>query len=244
MAKYLWAISKKSDASWIKWIHTYVIKSHSLWSMKCPSNVSWSIRKILHLRPLMQEWIKYVVGNGASVFLWTDNWHTLGPLLHKYQDQIVFNMGRSLNARVASIVCATGWRWARVRNPVVQDIIAHTPVGFLPNMLQDDSVRWTLTATGTFNLRASGSKVDWRKVVWFKHHVPRWAVIQWMIVLGRLSTRNRLVSGGLLQILAVVCVLMGSKRMSISFFIAFFSSGIWCYFLGKNGVQRAVLSLR
>lgn len=89
MAKYLCAISKKSDALWIKWIHTCVIKSHSLWSMKCPSNVSWLIPKILHLRPLMQEWIKYVVGNGASAFLWIDNWHPLGPLLHKYGDRIV-----------------------------------------------------------------------------------------------------------------------------------------------------------
>lgn len=170
---------------------------------------------------------------GASVFLWTDNWHTLGPLLHKYQDQIVFNMGRSLNARVASIVCATGWRWARVRNPVVQDIIAHTPVGFLPNMLQDDSVMWTLTATGTFNLRASGSKVDWRKVVWFKHHVPRWAVIQWMIVLGRLSTRNRPQWGITSDSSCCLCP-HGLKTHEHLFFYCIFFLRNFVFFSGKE----------
>lgn len=71
-------------------------------------------------------------------------------------------------------------------------------------MQQDDSVGWTLTANGTFSvqsvwdsLRVSGPKVDWQKVVWFKHYVPRWFVIQWMIVLGRLSTRDNLLQWGI-----------------------------------------------
>lgn len=160
----------------------------------------------------MQQWIKYEIGNGVNTFLWIDNWHPLGPLILKYGDRVLFNLGRSLKAKVASVIGPNGWRWNKVRHPVVRDIIAHTAGSFLPNIQQDDSVSWVLNVNKIYsvqsawsNLRASGPKVEWYQVVWFKHHVPRWSVIQWMIILGQLPTRDRLCSGGLLLIPIALC---------------------------------------
>lgn len=37
----------------------------------------------------------------------------------------------------------------------------------------------------------------WNEVIWFKHHVSaRWAIVQWMAVLGSLSTKDRMENWG------------------------------------------------
>lgn len=76
----------------------------------------------------------------------------------------------------------------RGRNPIVREIIHHTPASFSPNVQRKDTVVWTLTATGSYSVQSVtcglGKTV---KVVWFKHEVLRWSVIQWMIMLRRLS---------------------------------------------------------
>lgn len=49
-----------------------------------PSDPSWVWRKLLNLGPLVQQHIKYLVGNGIAMSLWFDNWHPLGPF-HWYK---------------------------------------------------------------------------------------------------------------------------------------------------------------
>lgn len=165
-------------------IHSYVIKEECLWHMSLPSSSSWTIRKLFKLRVLVQPCIKYVVGNGARTFLWLDNWHPLGPLYFMFGDRVEFNMGRSLAAKVESLIRNNLWRWARRRNEVTKEIIEHTPSSLVPNSTQEDSVVWTLNCQG-FSVKSAFEAVrnihptvGWWQVVWFKFHVPRWAIIQ------------------------------------------------------------------
>lgn len=74
----------------------------NLWTMGLPSDVSWTVRKIFWLRDVCQPLIRYKVGNGASISIWLDNWHPLGPLHKKYGEQVCAHVGRSLHARVSS----------------------------------------------------------------------------------------------------------------------------------------------
>lgn len=80
MLRHLWAISKKADNLWVRWIHAYVIKHRNLWYMDPPNDSSWTIRKLFKLRSLGQPLIKHRIGNGNNTFVWLDNWHPLGPL--------------------------------------------------------------------------------------------------------------------------------------------------------------------
>lgn len=64
---------------------------------------------------------------------------------------------------------------------------------------------WNLTANGRFSIKSAWNAlrtphpvVNWSKVIWFKHAVHRWSIIQWMTVLGSLSTRDRLLKLGML----------------------------------------------
>ncbi|KAL7173044.1 hypothetical protein ACSBR2_032503 [Camellia fascicularis] len=82
--KLLWAICKKSNILWVKWIHTYIIKSKCFRTMQVPSNVSLTVRKLFSLRREAIPLIKKVIGNGESTFLWLENWHSLGPLYLRF----------------------------------------------------------------------------------------------------------------------------------------------------------------
>lgn len=75
----------------------------------------------------------------------------------------------------------------------------------LPSSTQEDYVSLSLTATGMFSiqstwqaLRHCWSTVPWRKIIWFKHHIPKWGIIQWMAAWGRRFTMDRIQNWGLI----------------------------------------------
>ncbi|XP_058180159.1 uncharacterized protein LOC131298698 [Rhododendron vialii] len=141
----------------------------------------------------------YLVGNGNKTFLWLDNWHPLGPLLTKFGARVVYNFGRNLFAKVASIIVDQKWHWPRERNSVTREIIRNTPDSFIPHLAQEETMVWNLNASGKFSIQSAWNAfrspkpvVEWAKVVWFKPAIPRWSIIQWLAILRRLSTKDRL----------------------------------------------------
>lgn len=156
-------------------------------------------------------------------------------------DRVLFNAGRYLNAKVASKVGPTAWRWSR--NVVVRDIIAHPPTSFLPNIQQEDSVSWLELLIRSTLCNLLGVLLELLVLKWcgFKHHVPRWAVIQWMIILGRLPTRDKLCQWRIVSdpICPLCCV--GLESHLHLFFDCPFSSFICSSFLMKNGISRQIL---
>lgn len=55
VAKYLWAITKKKDCLWIRWIHSYYIKNKIIDTMHIPKNAAWVVRKAIELRKFILE---------------------------------------------------------------------------------------------------------------------------------------------------------------------------------------------
>ncbi|KAI8544609.1 hypothetical protein RHMOL_Rhmol08G0310000 [Rhododendron molle] len=201
--------------------------------MKIPTDCSWTFRKLLRLRTVAFPFITKIIGNGESTFLWLDNWHPLGSLFSKFGNGIVFNLGRSLDARVSSIIADGCWRWPRARNAIVQKIIRHTPDNLVPHPDREDTVLWNLTVTGEYTsksawgaLRVPGEEVRWHYLVWFKHYIPRWAMIQWIAFHGKLLTRDRLFSWGIIA--DKCCVLCGGSEESHDhiFFVCPFSAAV------------------
>ncbi|KAL6506024.1 hypothetical protein OROHE_022743 [Orobanche hederae] len=59
MLKLLWALHKKSDRLWVKWIHAYYIKEAQIMNMEAPCRASFLLKKILKCRSLISgnsEW--------------------------------------------------------------------------------------------------------------------------------------------------------------------------------------------
>lgn len=67
------------------------------------------------------------MGNGATTFLWLDNWNPLGPLFYIFGDIIVFNLGRSLHTKVESVFQNNSWCWPRRGNLVTKEIMDNIP---------------------------------------------------------------------------------------------------------------------
>lgn len=156
MTKYIWALAKKADTLWIKWVHMFVIKTKCMWTMKVPVYSSWTIKKIFKLRAMVQPWIKCIVGNGSNTFLWWDNWHPVGPLFQKFGERLGDTLHRASSAKVSSVIAGNNWNWPNGRSAIVRAIERDTPSSFLPNVLREDSVRWCLSPTGYSLLKLLG----------------------------------------------------------------------------------------
>lgn len=199
MLKHLWALSKKADSLWVKWVHTCIIRGQNLWHMVVPSDSSWKIRKIFQLRSLCQPLILYKVGNGWTTFAWLDNWHPLGPLYQRFRERVCSNIGLSLNAKVSSLIRNGTWKWPRGCSRITQEIKDNTPEGFLPVVTEDDSMIWSPSNSGIFTMKSAWAAIrsttavqEWCKVVWFSKHVPCWAFILWLAMQSKMNTRDRL----------------------------------------------------
>ncbi|XP_055808322.1 uncharacterized protein LOC129876867 [Solanum dulcamara] len=55
IAKTYWDLAHKTDKLWIRWIHSYYIKSHIVFNVSIPQQASWMIRKILAARVILEQ---------------------------------------------------------------------------------------------------------------------------------------------------------------------------------------------
>ncbi|XP_058200946.1 uncharacterized protein LOC131315769 [Rhododendron vialii] len=126
------------------------------------------------------------------------------------------------------------WITYQGRNTITRKIIEHTPVSLLSNTTREDSIIWNLNANGRFSVQSAWNAfrrpkppVPWAKVVWYKHAVPRWAIVQWLAILCRLSTKDKLQQWGVL--VENQCVLCSTTMESHErlFFQCPFSSQLW-----------------
>ena len=72
--------------------------------MSVSRDSSWTVRKQFNLREIGQPIsIRYAVGDGCNISLWVDNWHPLDPLYKNFWEEVVRNLGISLQAKVSTI---------------------------------------------------------------------------------------------------------------------------------------------
>ncbi|XP_021849078.1 uncharacterized protein [Spinacia oleracea] len=67
VCKLLWAITNKKDKLWVRWVDSYYMRGRDVAGFKCPSTMSWSLKKIFgcwHLIESVGGW-QAVVKNGA-----------------------------------------------------------------------------------------------------------------------------------------------------------------------------------
>ncbi|XP_055814275.1 uncharacterized protein LOC129883688 [Solanum dulcamara] len=55
IAKTCWDLAHKTDKLWIRWIHSYYIKSHTVFNVPVPQHASWMVKKILAARVIPKQ---------------------------------------------------------------------------------------------------------------------------------------------------------------------------------------------
>lgn len=86
--KHIWWLVENKESLSVRWIHEKYLKQDSIWTVKAPSDCSWSWRKLIKIRDMMEKHTKVIIGNGLNTWLWLDNWHPKGVLIKQYGDRI------------------------------------------------------------------------------------------------------------------------------------------------------------
>ncbi|KAL0284590.1 UNVERIFIED_CONTAM: hypothetical protein Sradi_7192800 [Sesamum radiatum] len=81
MCKHLWDfLTRKESSIWVNWVWRFRLHKRSIWDQR-QCNSTWAWRKLIKLLPLIQPKLRFHIGNGDTIWLWTDPWHSLGPLV-------------------------------------------------------------------------------------------------------------------------------------------------------------------
>lgn len=81
--KLIWRIISSRKSLWVQWIHIYLIRKGSFWSIKETSSLgSWMWRKMLKLRPLTMQLTRVEANNGSKTLFWYEKWSHLGLLIN------------------------------------------------------------------------------------------------------------------------------------------------------------------
>ncbi|XP_028070654.1 uncharacterized protein LOC114273089 [Camellia sinensis] len=183
IAKHVWFLFSGGEKSmWCQWVKSYLLKGRSFWRVKIPPDPSWVWRKILSLRDWMSPLINHQIGCGDSTFLWYDNWHPLGPLWNKFGDRIMYDSCLNSETKVSQIIDGHSWKWPIPNSWEIQELISSTPECCKPNPSKCDQLGIIGDSFG---------RVDWHKLLWGPHRIPKVSFIVWVAIHNSLYTGDR-----------------------------------------------------
>ncbi|GKE61297.1 hypothetical protein Tco_1511664 [Tanacetum coccineum] len=139
MSSHVWKLLVRKDSLWVKWIHTYKIKHCNFWDIPCHGNMTWGWRKILQLRPLVQEFIWYKIGNGYNISIWHDRWCPLSLLANFVSTRDMYRAGLNMSSIVSDVVHDGSLAWPPelgVKYPILNSIYVINVAPNSPNKLE------------------------------------------------------------------------------------------------------------
>ncbi|GKB29207.1 putative reverse transcriptase domain, reverse transcriptase zinc-binding domain protein [Tanacetum coccineum] len=199
MTTHIWNIVSNKESLWVRWIHTYKLRNRSFWDLPIKDNVSWGWLKLLQLRVLVRPFFWVKLGNGRDTSVWHDSWCSHCPLSRFISSRDIYSEGFNNQAMVADFVINNVWTWP-------QAWIAKAPILNLipaPNLDENtiDCVRWR-DVNGVFSefsvsraweaFRPRGNEVNWFRIVWFPHSIPRHSFHLWLVMRNSLKTQDKL----------------------------------------------------
>ncbi|KAL0293424.1 UNVERIFIED_CONTAM: putative ribonuclease H protein [Sesamum angustifolium] len=124
--KQLWRILQNDGTSiWVDWVQHYRLRHATIWTLKRTTG-SWSWKKILKLRHLLQRGVIYKVGDGSSFSLWQDIWHERGPLCLSYPRGPAVT-GLPLSSTLSSVLQGNQWCWPASTDADIVEIMSQLP---------------------------------------------------------------------------------------------------------------------
>lgn len=242
--KRLWLFFYGSGSLWVPWITSNRFSGKSLWLINDSPRFSSAVRSMIVLKDQLQTFLRCDVKDGNTALFWYDYWTHLGPILQVLGPSGPRSLRIPLHATVSQAVDNGHWNLppARTDNEVVlQIILSTTPV---PSPMRGNDVYLWRQNSGGFGpsfssrdtwerIRTPAPLVPWHSVAWFREEIPRCSFITWMALLGRLPTRDRLISWGMT--VPSGCVLCSSADESLShlFFQCSFAVASWTRFCGR-----------
>lgn len=137
--------------------------------MSIPNNSSWCWRKLLKIRSLAWDFLRFDVGNGSNIHLWVDNWHPFGALFDSFGFRVIYDSNGRPDAKLDTVLKQGEWCWRPVHSEdlvAIQSRLMDVPIG------EVDKPVWTLARSGLFtctdtwnHLRNKKMAVSWWPLV-------------------------------------------------------------------------------
>ncbi|KAJ0892199.1 putative reverse transcriptase zinc-binding domain-containing protein [Helianthus annuus] len=238
MASNAWSIVIHRESLWVAWIHTYRLKDRNFWDCQIPNNCSWSWRKILQVRSLIQPYIWAKVGNGEKISAWYDKWKEVGPLKSFLSPRAISNAGFNLKTKVKDIWDDGRWCWPEewlrlypILNGISQQVLVEEIQDKFywksENKMLDfpSSVAWQ-------SVRTNGNEVAWVDIVWFSKCIPKHAFLMWLIMRKKLLTQDKILRwehtrGSSMNMMCCVLCYGNVDSHDHLFFSCKYSSQVW-----------------
>ncbi|XP_028063905.1 uncharacterized protein LOC114267115 [Camellia sinensis] len=167
----------------------------------------------------------------------------MGSVWDRFGVRIVYDSVLGIDAKVSEIVEGTTWRWPFPSSWELMDLIDSTPSTFLPTGESDD-VSWCPVANGKFiiqstwnSLRQHFDPVNWSKLIWGPHNIPKVSFVVWMAILGRLNTGDMLKIFGVTQSAECAFCQHPCEDHNHLFFECPFSKRVWSCIKGTINVD-------
>ncbi|GJS20963.1 RNA-directed DNA polymerase, eukaryota, reverse transcriptase zinc-binding domain protein [Tanacetum coccineum] len=236
MVPHIWNLLSRKESLWVKWIHEYKLRGRHFFDIPYRGCMTWGWRKLLQLRPLVREYIRYRIGNGVTCSLWFDRWSSTRPLAEVVSNRDLHRAGFTLSSKVKDAVSNGNWSWP-VEWYTKYPILNSLAVPSLMNM--EDRLEWhnrlgvikPFSVSAVWNcIRPRAALVDWYNVVWFANCIPRHAFHMWLVAKRRLKTQDRLrhwdVNGNTMSVHCPLCDGQPDSHEHL-FFECVFSKHVW-----------------
>ena len=191
----------------------------------------------------MSQLIAWRVEDGSRISFWQDPWLPCGSLSKILGINVIKKLGSNPNAKVCEFYNSSLWisfvgnsldRKDRGKVEVLQMLAIHIPLN-APNCSNaEDKILWLPKQQQTYTIksaweatRSRAHKVPWRKLIWFKEAIPRFAFTMWLVTLNKLPTFDRLLRAGIIS--TNVCPVCRAEAESADhlFFACSYSRQTW-----------------
>ena len=242
--KRLWLFFYGSGSLWVPWLTSNRFNGRSLWLISDAPRFSSTVRSMLQLKDQLHNFLRCRVGDGSTALFWHDYWTELGPLLQPYGATGPRSLRIPLNATVSQVVNNGHWHLPTTRSELdvtLQIILSTTTV---PSTAHGADVYLWRKSSGGFGpsfssrvtwegIQIPSPLVQWYSVVWFKEEISRCSFISWTAFLGRLPTRDRLISWGLSVSPGCALCSLADESIEHLFFHCPFAVATWSRLCGR-----------
>lgn len=202
MMRHLWNItSSKHDSIWVKQDDRHYLKNKYIWHVHTSQSCSQTQKRILKLRNKVKSCIDYRVSDGERINLWYDKWHSLGAFINKFGDRIIYDSNQGKMAKVEAIIRDRNCCWPSANSQSLMEIKKGkniSPKG------DKDEVRWNSISSSEFStlsnwniIRTRLQKMPQTCLLWFTCHTSEHSTILWMVMKGRMYTKDKLMKIGI-----------------------------------------------
>lgn len=172
------------------------------------------------------------LGNGNLILFWHEIWIGDAPLKSLFPRlfRIAVNPLASISSLGRWNECKWVWefQWQRPRRPrdldelaVLQNLIHNV----IPSFENDDSLIWTPHKSGLFSVKSlclelakssNSHNQEWIKTIWKVVVPPHIEVFTWLALLGKINTKWKLASIGIIPPEDIVCAFVNPTRKIIT----------------------------